>query len=100
MKGLQDKVAIVTGGAESIGKDVAKAFCDAGVRTVICSRRSDVGEATAGELGANCYYIQADIDNDDDIKKLVDGTISKFGQIDFVIPVAAVYMDDGIASTR
>ena len=47
MKGLQDKVAIVTGGAESIGKDVAKAFCDAGVNTVICSRRSDVGEATA-----------------------------------------------------
>ena len=100
MRGLKDKVAIVTGGAESIGKDVAKAFCDAGVKTVICSRRADLGEATAAELGANCNYIQADIAKDDDIKKLVDGTISKFGQIDFVIPVAAVYMDDGIASTR
>ena len=100
MKGLQDKVAIVTGGAESIGKDVAKAFCDAGVKTVICSRRADIGEATAAELGANCHYIHADIAKDDDIKKLVDGTIAKFGQIDFVIPVAAVYMDDGIASTR
>ena len=100
MKGLKGKVAIVTGGAESIGKDVAKAFCNAGVKTVICSRRADVGEAAAAELGENCMYVQADIASDEDIKKLVAATVAAHGQIDFIVPVAAVYMDDGIASTR
>ncbi len=100
MKGLTGKVAIVTGGAESIGKDVAQAFCDAGVKTVICSRRADVGEAAAAELGENCHYVQADIASDSDIKKLVATTVEVHGQIDFIVPVAAVYMDDGIASTR
>ncbi len=100
MKGLKGKVAIVTGGAESIGKDVARAFCEAGVKTVICSRRADVGEAAAAELGENCLYVQADIGSDDDIEKLVAATVEAHGQIDFIVPVAAVYMDDGIASTR
>jgi NAD(P)-dependent dehydrogenase (short-subunit alcohol dehydrogenase family) len=100
MKGLEGKVAIVTGGAESIGKHVAKAFCDAGVKTVICSRRADIGAAAAAELGENCLYVQADIASDDDIKKLVAATVAAHGQIDFIVPVAAVYMDDGIASTR
>lgn len=100
MKGLAGKVAIVTGGAESIGKDVAKAFCDAGVKTVICSRRADVGEVAAAELGENCLYVQADIASDADIKHLVSATIEAYGQIDFIVPVAAVYMDEGVASTR
>jgi NAD(P)-dependent dehydrogenase (short-subunit alcohol dehydrogenase family) len=100
MKGLEGKVAIVTGGAESIGKSVAKAFCEAGVKTVICARRAEVGEAAAAELGDNCMFVRADIANDDDIKNLVAKTVEKFGGIDFIITVAAVYMDDGIASTR
>jgi NAD(P)-dependent dehydrogenase (short-subunit alcohol dehydrogenase family) len=100
MKGLEGKVAIVTGGAESIGKDIAKAFVDAGVKTVINSRRAEVGEAAAAELGANCHYVQADMAKDEDLKKLVEETVEKFGGIDFIVPCAAVYMDDGINSTR
>jgi NAD(P)-dependent dehydrogenase (short-subunit alcohol dehydrogenase family) len=100
MKGLQGKTAIITGGAESIGKAVAKAFVDAGVNVVICARRKEVGEAAAAELGPTCKYVQADIANDADIDNLVAQTVEAFGGIDFVIPVAAVYMDQGAASTR
>jgi NAD(P)-dependent dehydrogenase (short-subunit alcohol dehydrogenase family) len=100
MKGLEGKTAIITGGAESIGKAVAKSFVDAGVNVVICARRKEIGEATALELGERCRFVQADIAKDEDIDNLVAQTVEAFGGIDFIIPVAAVYMDEGAASSR
>lgn len=100
LRGLTGKVAIVTGGADSIGAAVAKALHAAGVNTVIAARSADKGEAMAAELGEGALYHRTDIGNDADLDSLVAATVEKFGGIDFIITVAAVYDDAGIDSTR
>jgi len=100
MKGLQDKVAIVTGGAASIGEAVSRALHKAGVKIVVAARSLDVGECLAAELGEGVVFQPTDLMKDSDIKALVSRTVNEFGQIDFVINVAALYNDDGIGSSR
>ncbi len=100
MKGLENKVAIVTGGAASIGEAVSRALHAAGVKVVIAARSLHQGEALADALGEGAVFQQTDLMKDEDIKALVARTLEEFGQIDFIINVAALYDDDGIASTR
>ena len=100
MKGLKDKVAIVTGGAASIGEAVSRAMHANGVKVVIAARSADVGNALATELGDGAVFCRADIGKDEDVKALVAETVEQFGGIDFIVNVAAVYDDDGPDSTR
>ncbi|WP_299973407.1 SDR family oxidoreductase [uncultured Pseudoteredinibacter sp.] len=100
MRGLQGKVAIVTGGAASIGEAVSRALVNAGVKVMIAARSADVGTALAAELGEQAAFTATDLQQDSDIRKLVSTTVESFGQIDFIINVAALYADDGMNSTR
>ena len=100
LRGLAGKVAIVTGGADSIGAAVAKGLHSAGVKTVIAARSADKGVAMAAELGEGALYHQTDIAKDADLDSLVSATVEAFGGIDFVVTVAAVYEDAGVESTR
>lgn len=100
LRGLEGKVAIVTGGADSIGAAVAKALHAAGVKTVIAARSADKGEAMARELGEGALYHRTDIGQDADLDSLVVATVEAFGGIDYIVTVAAVYDDDGVDSSR
>jgi NAD(P)-dependent dehydrogenase (short-subunit alcohol dehydrogenase family) len=100
MKGLKDKVAIVTGGAASIGAAVSRALHANGVKVVIAARSPDVGRALADQLGEGAHFCRADVARDEDITALVAETVDTFGGIDFIINVAAVYDDAGPDSTR
>ncbi|KKL11189.1 hypothetical protein LCGC14_2548330, partial [marine sediment metagenome] len=83
-----------------IGEAVTRALHGAGVKVVIAARSADVGEALASELGEGALFQRTDIANDDDINALIDKTVTTFGCLDFLVNVAAVYMDDGLKSTR
>lgn len=100
MRGLEGKVAIVTGGAASIGEAVSRALLSAGVKIMIAARSANVGDALVAELGEGAAFTATDLQQDDDIKKLVQATIETFGQLDFVINVAALYADEGMHSSR
>ena len=100
LRGLNGKVAIVTGGADSIGAAVVRSLHSAGVKTVIAARSADKGEAIAAELGEGALYHRTDIGQDEDLDSLVSATVQAFGGIDFIITVACVYDDAGVDSTR
>ncbi len=100
LRGLAGKVAIVTGGADSIGAAVTRGLHAAGVKTVIAARSADKGEAMAAELGEGALYHQTDIGKDADIDSLINATVESFGGIDFIVTVAAVYDDAGAESSR
>ncbi|MFT4826116.1 MAG: NAD(P)-dependent dehydrogenase (short-subunit alcohol dehydrogenase family) [Halioglobus sp.] len=100
MKGLKNKVAIVTGGAASIGETVSRVLHANGVKIVIAARSPDVGSALAQELGEGAHFCRADVGKDEDIANLVAVTVKTFGGIDFIVNVAAVYDDAGPDSTR
>jgi len=100
MKGLKDKVAIITGSATSIGASVATAFIDIGAKVVIADIAEDAGAKLADQLGENAAFIRTDVRSDDDLKAAVNLAISEWGQIDFIVNTACTYLDNAMDSTR
>ncbi len=85
---LEEKVALVTGGSEGIGRATALAFAQHGARVAIAARRSEVLEATAQELrklGARVLPVVADVTNAADVERLIRTTVSEFGGLDILV---------------
>ncbi|MCF6216650.1 MAG: SDR family oxidoreductase, partial [Emcibacter sp.] len=100
MKGLKNKVAIITGSATSIGASVATAFIDIGAKVVIADIAEEAGAELASQLGENAVFIRTDVKSDDDLKAAVNLAISEWGQIDFIVNTACTYLDNAMDSTR
>ncbi|MBR2780155.1 MAG: SDR family NAD(P)-dependent oxidoreductase, partial [Eubacteriaceae bacterium] len=82
---MDGKVAIVTGATSGIGKATAILLAWEGAKVAFCGRRAEKGQAVLDEIKANGgegLFIQADVTNDDDCKKIVDETMKAFGRID------------------
>src|SRR5436190_15762073 len=83
------KVVIITGGSSGIGKGCAQEFVRAGSHVVICCNNEAEGlDVVAGlqEQGAgSAVFFYCDVRVMEDIKKLIDETVSRFGRIDCLI---------------
>ena len=85
---LLDKVAIVTGAGQGIGKGVALRLANAGAQVIIAEYNSETAEATSAEilaLGRRSLAYQIDLSKVEQIQPMVDRVVSEFGRID--IPV-------------
>ena len=100
MRGIEGKVAIVTGGAASIGKTISEAFHEVGARVVVVARSQDKGSAFAKRLGERAHYERADITVDADLDRIIRRAVERFGRIDFIVNNACSYVDQGQRSTR
>ena len=87
--GLKDKVAIVTGGSDGIGKATAFGFAREGARVVICARGTERLEKVATEIsertGVVVKPIRADVTSLDDICLVIETTADIFGKIDILV---------------
>ena len=82
---LSGKVALITGAAGGIGRATSKLFIKEGAKGVVMADIWDeMGEKTANQLGPNAVYIHTDVSQESDIKKSIELTIEKFGQLDIV----------------
>src|SRR6478672_11640617 len=85
----RDKVVIVTGGTKGIGEGCVRVFINAGACVVFCARKQDEGEQLSAELNAlgkgQAHFIKCDVSKTDEIKKLIDETVKKFGRVDCLI---------------
>jgi 3-oxoacyl-[acyl-carrier protein] reductase len=91
---LTDKVAIITGGAEGIGKAYAEGFAKEGAKIVVAD--IDVKAATALVLSLNkqgypAIQIKTDVSEQKDTESLVKQTLTKFGRIDILVNNAAMF---------
>ena len=89
---LEGKVVIVTGGAKGIGKHAAKTFAQQKAKVVIADFDKGRLEKTASELGrfTDTLAINVDVRGEDDVKKMVDQVVNRFGQIDVLVNDAAI----------
>jgi NAD(P)-dependent dehydrogenase (short-subunit alcohol dehydrogenase family) len=99
MKGLDGKVAIVTGGATTFGEAVVQAFAASGTLVSVGDIDGE-GERVAGEIGDRAWYCRMDLGVDADVERIVAETSARFGGIDFLVNMAASYVDEGIETTR
>ncbi len=58
---LQGRIALVTGGSKNIGRMIAEGFLAQGAKVYISSRKADVCDATAAQLGPNCISLPMDV---------------------------------------
>jgi NAD(P)-dependent dehydrogenase (short-subunit alcohol dehydrogenase family) len=82
---LDNKIAVITGGASGIGKAIVKLFEQEGAHIVFGDIQDDLGKALADELGSNAIYLHANVRKESDIKGLIDLAIEKYGRLDIMI---------------
>ncbi|MBI2675895.1 MAG: 3-oxoacyl-ACP reductase FabG [Candidatus Aenigmarchaeota archaeon] len=102
---LKGKVAIVTGGSRGIGKATCLELAKEGAIIVVNYLRSkEKAEETAKEirkLGAEAMTAQADVSDEDEVKKMVDAAVKAFGRIDILVNNAGVFeYTDSMRSDR
>ncbi|MBX3680731.1 SDR family oxidoreductase [Cognatazoarcus halotolerans] len=100
MKGIRDKVAIVTGGATLIGEAVASTLIEHGASVVLADIDEGRGPAAADRLGPAARFIATDVTDDAQIAATVAATVKALGGIDLLVNCACTYVDNGAASSR
>ena len=100
MKGIRDRVALITGGASGIGAGLVQAFAAAGAKVAFADIQDEQGQKLQQQIGSQCLFVSGDLRRDADIDQIVDTTASTFGGIDFLINAAATYADKGADSDR
>ena len=93
MKKFEGKVALVTGAAHGIGKQIAVQFAQEGANTVIVDYNPETGIKTAEEI-TNEYqkslFVQADVSNPDALMNVREKVFEEFGRIDILVLNAGV----------
>ena len=90
---LEGKVAIVTGvsGDGQVGQAVAKALAENGAQLAICARTQSNVEARGKELrdaGARVFAMAGSLTDEDQVRRLIDDTVSEYGRIDILVNLA------------
>src|SRR6478672_11066511 len=88
---LENKVAIVTGGAQGIGEAIVRAFAAEGARVVIADVAQDKAGALAQDIGNNALAVRLDVRDAASIDATVKAAVEQFGGIDILVNNAAVF---------
>lgn len=87
--GLKNKVALVAAASRGLGRAVAEELAAEGAPLVICSRQQETIDRVANEIseatGSDVLGIGADVSNPDDVARLVNSAIERFGRIDILV---------------
>lgn len=91
MKQLENKVALVTGGASGIGKAIVELFVKEGAKVVFSDVNEDLGKQVERQFDAGqTVFVTADAASVEDNKKLVDIAVEKFGALHIAVNNAGI----------
>lgn len=93
MRRLENKAAIVTGGAGGIGRATALAFADEGARVAVVDLRTEAAQAVVDEIraaGGEAVAVAADVSSEADIQRVIATTVKTFGTVDVVFNNAGI----------
>jgi len=79
---LDGKVCIVTGGTSGIGRDTVELFVREGAKVAFCGRGAEVGERIAAACGPSAFFVACDVNDEEQIKAVVDKTVERWGRLD------------------
>ena len=90
---LEDKVAVITGAASGIGKEIASTFAREGTKLVIADLNQKAADTTAAELdpaGRRALGVAMDVANEDQVNAGIDKAIATFGSLDVLVSNAGI----------
>jgi NAD(P)-dependent dehydrogenase (short-subunit alcohol dehydrogenase family) len=85
---LDGKVAIVTGAAARIGREIARTFASQGAQVLVADIQDALGESAAAEIcaaGGMARFVHADVGRPDDIRAMIDAAVQHFGRLDILV---------------
>src|ERR1017187_10751407 len=95
---LKDQVALITGGAQGIGKAIALQFASEGAKLVLSDIDEAAVQATAAQIakekGVETLGVKSNVSQFVDCEKLVDASLDKFSRIDILINNAGITKDN------
>lgn len=97
---LQDKVALITGGTNGIGRETALLFAKNGAKLMIADFDEDEGLQTLQELrkaGAEAEFVKTNVSNLNDVRQMVDVAVARFARIDVLVNNAGLTRDGFLA---
>jgi 3-oxoacyl-[acyl-carrier protein] reductase len=96
MFSLKDKVAIVTGASQGIGRDTALALAEAGAKVAVAARNEEKLAALVNDIaaaGAEAFAVKMDVADPDQVKSGFKQVHEKFGRLDILVNNAAITRD-------
>jgi 3-oxoacyl-[acyl-carrier protein] reductase len=91
---LENKVAIVTGGARGLGKAYCLRMAEEGAKVVVADILGKEAEETASEIkakGGTAIVIKADVTSEEETRRMADEAVKAFGRIDILVNNAGYY---------
>jgi NAD(P)-dependent dehydrogenase (short-subunit alcohol dehydrogenase family) len=96
---MSSPVILITGALTGIGRATALAFAKSGARLVVSGRRPAEGkdlEVELQRLGAEAVFVQADVRHDEEVRRLIDLAVARFGRLDAAVNVAGTEGHPGL----
>lgn len=94
---LQGRVAVVTGGSRGIGRATSLELAKEGADVVVVYNKArdeaDKVVASIRQLGREAMALKCDVSEEEEVKKLTDDSIKKFGRVDILVNNAGIVFD-------
>jgi NAD(P)-dependent dehydrogenase (short-subunit alcohol dehydrogenase family) len=90
---FRDKVAIVTGGGSGIGQALCQELGQEKAIVVVASKHGNHAERVASAItqnGGRAQAVPVDVSNEEDVRQLINGTVSEFGHLDYLFNNAGI----------
>ena len=96
---VEDKVAIVTGGASGIGRGAAEALAREGARVVITDVQEELGRDAAKAIGGDAVFVRHDVTSEDSWRSAIAAALERFGRLDVLVNNAGIIIVVDIEET-
>jgi sorbitol-6-phosphate 2-dehydrogenase len=92
--GLEGKVAIVTGGAQGIGKACCEGFAEVGVKVVMADVNEEAGRKAVEQMrhhgGSSVVFVKVDVTNKQSVDAMMQVALDRFGRVDILVNNAGI----------
>lgn len=101
MKKLRSKIALITGGTQSIGREIAALFHEQGAKVILAGRRDErAGKRIAEGIGQHASYLKLDVSNEADWQACMAHIRMTHGQLDILVNNAGIEQPEGTGAPQ